>query len=160
VAAASKRVSDLEQHLGISLLYRYANGVKLTETGHVCFQHALDVLEGVERMSSALSDYGPGVRGQICIWANASVITQFLPDDLSAFMRAHPGIRITLEERNSIEVASALRTNRADIGIFAERTQTEGVAVFDYRRDRLVVVTPRNHPLAQRKSLSLADALD
>jgi DNA-binding transcriptional LysR family regulator len=53
---------------------------------------------------------------------------------------------------------AALRENRADIGIFAERTQTEGVAVFEYRRDQLVLITPRDHPLAQRKSLSLADA--
>lgn len=160
VAAASKRISDLERHLGVSLLYRHANGVKLTEAGRVCFQHALDVLEGVERMSGAMSDYAAGVRGQIRIWANTSAITQFLPDDLSAFMRAHPGIRITLEERNSIEVVAALRENRADIGIFAERTQTEGVAVFEYRRDQLVLITPKDHPLAQRRSLSLADALD
>jgi DNA-binding transcriptional LysR family regulator len=93
VAAASKRISDLEKHLGVSLLYRHASGVKLTEAGRVCFQHALDVLEGVERLSNAMSDYAAGVRGQIRIWANTSAITQFLPDDLSAFMRAHPGIR-------------------------------------------------------------------
>jgi DNA-binding transcriptional LysR family regulator len=160
VAAASKRISDLERHLGVPLLYRHANGVKPTEAGHVCFQHALDVLEGVDRMSSAMSDYAAGARGQIRIWANTSAITQFLPDDLSAFMRAHPGIRITLEERNSIEVVAALRENRADIGIFAERTLTEGVSVFEYRRDQLVLITPRNHPLARRKSVSLADALD
>ncbi|SNS84067.1 transcriptional regulator, LysR family [Noviherbaspirillum humi] len=160
VAAASKRISDLEAHLGASLLYRHASGVKLTEAGHVCFQHALGVLEGVQRMSGAMSDYAAGVRGQIRIWANTSAITQFLPDDLSAFMRQHPGIRIGLEERNSVEVVAALRENRADIGIFAERTRADDVAVFEYRRDQLVMVTTRDHPLAQRKSISLSDAVD
>lgn len=160
VAAASKRISDLEAHLGTSLLYRHANGVTLTEAGHACFQHALSIIQDVERMSGAMSDFAAGVRGQVRIWANTSAITQFLPDDLSRFMRAHPGIRVNLEERNSGDVVAAVRENRADIGIFADRTPAEDLAVFEYRRDRLVLIVPRDHPLAVHKKLSLSDALD
>jgi DNA-binding transcriptional LysR family regulator len=160
VAAASKRISDLEAHLGASLLYRHANGVKLTEAGHACFQHALGIIQDVERLSGVMSDYAAGSRGQVRIWANTSAITQFLPDDLGEFMQSHPGIGIDLEERNSGDVVAAVRENRADIGIFAERTPAGGISVFEYRRDELVVIVPKKHPLAARKSLSLSDALD
>ena len=160
VAAASKRVSDLEKHLGVSLLYRHANGVKLTETGHVCFQHALDVLEGVERMSSALSDYGAGVRGQIRIWANTSAITQFMPADLAAFSRLHPGIRIELNEENSHEVVLAVLEGRAELGVFADRTPMLGLHVLPYRKDRLVLVVPKGHPLAGAKRIAFEAAVE
>jgi DNA-binding transcriptional LysR family regulator len=160
VAAASKRISDLEAHLGTRLLYRHANGVKLTEAGHACFQHALEIIQNVERMSGVMSDYAAGIRGQVRIWANTSAITQFLPDDLSKFMRTHPGIRIDLEERTSGDIVAAVRENRADLGIFADRTPAEGIAVFEYCRDQLVLIMPKDHPLATHRSLSLSDALD
>jgi DNA-binding transcriptional LysR family regulator len=160
VAAASKRISDLEAHLGAKILYRHANGVKLTEAGHVCFQHVLGIIQDLERMSGAMSDYAAGVRGQVRIWANTSALTQFLPDDLSRFMDSHPGIRIDLEERNSGEIVAAVRENRADIGIFADRTPAEDIAVFEYRKDTLVVIVPKNHPLAVRRNVSLSDTLD
>lgn len=160
VAAASKRISDLESHLGTTLLYRHANGVKLTEAGHAFFQHALGIIQNVERMSGVMSDYAAGSRGQVRIWANTSAITQFLPDDLGDFMRLYPGIGIDLEERNSGDVIAAVRENRADIGIFADRTPADGISTFEYRRDELVVIVPKRHPLATCKSLSLSDALD
>lgn len=160
VAAASKRISDLESNLGTRLLFRHANGVKLTEAGHVCFQHVLGIMHNVETMSGAMADYAAGVRGQVRIWANTSAVTQFLPDDLPRFMSSHPGIRIDLEEGNSSEVVTAVRENRADIGIFAERTPAENLAIFEYRRDKLVLVAPKNHPLATRKKVTLSDALE
>lgn len=160
VAAASKRIADLEAHLGTSLLYRHANGVTMTEAGHVCFQHALGIIQNVEQMSGAMSDYAAGTRGHVRIWANTSAITQFLPDDLSRFMQAHPGILINLEERNSGDVVAAVRENRADIGIFADRTPADDLTVFEYRSDKLVLIVPKDHPLAVHTHLSLSDALD
>jgi DNA-binding transcriptional LysR family regulator len=160
VAAASKRITDLEAHLGTELLYRYSNGVKLTEAGNTFFQHALEIIQDVERMSSTMSDYAAGSRGQVRIWANTSAITQFLPDDLMLFMRAHPAIRIDLEEQNSGAIVAAVRENRADIGIYADQTPADGMTVFDYRRDELVLIVPKDHALAGRASISLSDALD
>jgi DNA-binding transcriptional LysR family regulator len=160
VAAASKRISDLETHLGTRLLYRHANGVTMTEAGHACFQHALGILQDVDKMSGALSDFAAGSRGQVRIWANTSAITQFLPDDLTRFRRAHPGIRIGLEERTSGDVVAAVRENRADIGIFADRTAAGDLEVFDYRKDRLVLIVAPDHPLAAHDSVALAQALD
>jgi DNA-binding transcriptional LysR family regulator len=64
VVAASKRISDLENYLGTTPLYRHASGVTLTEAGYACFQHALSVLQDVDRMSGAMSDFAAGERGR------------------------------------------------------------------------------------------------
>lgn len=160
LAAASKRVSDLETHLGTALLYRHANGVTLTEAGHACFQHAVGIILDVERMLGVMSDYAAGARGQIRIWANTSAITQFLPDDLSSFMRSHTGVRIDVEERNSGDVVAGVRENRTDIGIFAAPTPAQDLAVFEYRTQELALIVPVAHPLAMLKNVAFADVLD
>jgi DNA-binding transcriptional LysR family regulator len=160
LAAASKRISDLESYLGTSLLYRHAGGVTLTDAGNACFQHALGIIQDVDRMSGVMSDYASGIRGHVRIWANTSAITQFLPDDLQKFIQAHAGIRIDVEERNSGDIVAGVRENRTDIGIFADPTPTAGIAVFDYRKQRLGLVVSKDHPLAARKSIILSDVID
>ena len=159
VGAASKRISDLEAALGSPLLYRNAAGVELTDAGQACLAHALRVLQEVEQMAGALSDFAQGVRGQVRIAANTSSLTQFLPEDLAAFMDEHPAVRIDLEEQNSIDIVTAVLENRADIGVFADRTAADGLATFPYRLDELVLIVPQRHPLAAEPQVAFADTL-
>ena len=92
VGAASKRISDLEAALDTQLLYRNAAGVELTEAGQACLVHALRVLQEVEQMAVTLSGLCPGRARTVRIAANTSSLTQFLPEDLAAFMEAHPAV--------------------------------------------------------------------
>lgn len=159
VGAASKRISDLEAALGTALLYRHASGVALTDAGQACLRHALRVLEEVEQMTGAMSDYAFGVKGMVRLYANTSAITQFLAEDLAVFMDAHPAIQISMREENSTHIVRALTENQGDLGIFADRTPSGDLRTFPYRSDQLVVVAPRRHPLAQCRQLRFADTL-
>ncbi len=160
VGAASRRITDLEAALGTQLLYRRASGVELTEAGQACLAHAQRVLHEVGQMAGSLSEYAHGLRGQVRIAANTSSLTQFLPEDLAVFMQDQPGVRIDLEEQNSAEVVQALRYNRADVGIFAERTPCSDLETFPYRLDELVLVAHPTHPLASHSSLAFIDTVD
>jgi len=160
VGAASKRISDLEAALGTPLLFRTASGVALTDAGQACLQHAQRVLQEVEQLAGTLSDFAGGVRGQVRIAANTSSITQFLPEDLAAFMQAHPAVRIELEEQNSADIVAAVAENRADVGIVADRMPLRGLHAMPYRLDELVLVAPTGHPLAARRRVAFADTLD
>ena len=159
VGAASKRISDLEAALGTPLLYRHASGVELTDAGQACLRHALRVLQEVEQMAGAMSDYAFGVKGMVRLYANTSAITQFLAKDLAVFMEAHPAVQISLREENSTHIVRALIENQGDVGIFADRTPCDGLLTFPYRSDQLVVIAPPRHPLATSRELSFADTL-
>ena len=158
LAAVSKRVSDLESQLGISLLYRQPKGVELTPAGHALLHHARNVLDNLQRMNADLSEFSQGVKGHVRIHANTSAVIQFLPEDLSTFARRHPQVKIDLEERVSTDTLRALREGLTDIGIFAGHLPADELQVFPYRQDQLVLVTPRDHPLAKRECLALRDA--
>lgn len=159
IGAASKRISDLEVALGTPLLYRHAGGVELTEAGQAFLHHSLRVVHEMEQMASALSDYAFGVKGHVRLGANTSAITQFLSDDLAAFMREHPAIRISLKEENSTHIVNAVINNQADLGIFADRTPCAGLTTYHYRYDELVLIVPRHHPLSTSRQVNFADTL-
>jgi DNA-binding transcriptional LysR family regulator len=85
---------------------------------------------------------------------------QFLPTDLQRFLADNASIRITLEERLSGEVIEALGAGRADLGIFADNVPAPMVDKRVYRRDRLIILVPADHPLAGVKQIAFADTLD
>lgn len=158
LAAVSKRISDLEGQLGVSLLYRQPKGVELTPAGHALLHHARNLLDGLQQMDADLSEFSQGVKGHVRIHANTSAVIEFLPEDLSAFARLHPEVKIDLEERVSSDTLRALREGLTDIGIFAGHMPAEDLQVFGYREDSLVLVTPREHPLATRQHIALREA--
>jgi DNA-binding transcriptional LysR family regulator len=160
VGAASKRISDLEAAVGAELFDRHSRGVTLTIAGQALHRHAQRILSDVDLLAADLSDYAAGVMGVVRLWANTSAVTQFLPTDIATFVSANPGIRIELEEQNSSEVVLAVLDGRADMGILADRTPPLGLQTVTYREDRLVLVVPKSHPLASRKSIGVADAAD
>lgn len=160
VGAASKRVADLEASFGVRLLERHSRGVKLTPAGEALHRHVQRILADVDQMDADLSDHAKGLMGVVRLWANTSAITQFLPADLAAFAQLQPGIRIELNEADSHEVVLAVLDGRADLGIFADRTPALGLQTRPYRHDRLVLVVPPSHPLAKRKKMAFAEAVD
>lgn len=160
IGAASKRITDLEAAVGTVLLERHSRGVTLTEAGQALQRHAQRILGDVDQLAADLSDYASGLVGVVRLWANTSAVTQFLPTEIAAFASENPGIRIELEEEDSTEVVLAVVDGRADFGIFADRTPTLGLHVMNYRQDRLVLVVPRGHALAKRRSVHFAEAID
>jgi DNA-binding transcriptional LysR family regulator len=160
VGAASKRISDLEQAVGTELLERHSRGVTLTLAGEALYRHAQRILGDVDLLAAELSDYASGIVGVVRLWANTSAVTQFLPQELAAFSQANPGIRIELEEKNSSEIVLAVLDSRADLGIFADRTQALGLHQIDYRSDHLGLIVPRSHPLASQRAVHFHEVLE
>jgi DNA-binding transcriptional LysR family regulator len=159
LSALSKRVAELERTVGCALFLRMPRGLDPTPAGQQLINHARDVLDTVNRMAGQMSDYAIGVRGHVRVWANTSAIIQFLPQDLSTFLREQPFVRISLEESLSTNIVAAISTGSADLGIFADNVPAPGVDKLPYRQDRLVVLVPPDHPLASLSEVEFAETL-
>ncbi len=161
-SAVSKRLSDLESTLGSRLLDRHARGATPTPAGQSLLHHARSVLFSLDKMQGELSEYADGVRGHVRVHANISAIVQFLPEDLGTFIGRHEGIKIDLEEHLSTEVLRAVHEGAADLGIChtGSNGQPNDLQTRRYRQDRLTLVVPRYHPLAEHESLAFTDSLE
>ena len=104
LAAASKRLSDLESRLGITLFERRARGVEITAAGRALVHHIRNLQTTLHALESEVAEFAQGIQGQLRVVANASAIAEFLPSDLARFSKAHPGIRVSLEDRTSAEI--------------------------------------------------------
>ncbi|PVZ36926.1 LysR substrate-binding domain-containing protein [Pseudomonas sp. CC120222-01a] len=160
VSAISKRITELEAQIGSALLVRNARGVDLTPAGQSLLFYARQIKQTMAQLDTELSGYATGVKGHIRIHAITSALSQFLPQDLAGFSLLYPAIKFDIEERVGSAVIRAVADGRADLGIVAAQTSTQGLDTYPYRHDELTLAVPASHPLARLKDVSFREVLD
>jgi DNA-binding transcriptional LysR family regulator len=158
--AASARIRALEKHAGVPLLERHARGVTLTSAGQAFLHHARAILRQTEELKADLADYSRGLRGHVRIHANTTAVTDILPAVLPGFLKANPKVNVEIVERQNPEIVLGVLEARADIGIVSTHIESPGLRAVHFTTDRLVLVVPRGHRIARRKSISYAETLD
>lgn len=156
-SAISKRISDLEDQIGVALIHRLRDGIKPTAAGQVLYEHVRGINSAVDRLQADLSEFTTGERGRIRLWANTSAVTQFLPEDLKAYVDQRPAVRIELREDTSARILEAVRDGTADIGIFSGHIGQAELEQRIYRKDTLMVIAPRGHALEGEEKLTIRD---
>lgn len=160
LAAASRRIRELEDAVGEPLFERHGRGVRPTAAGRVFARHALGLLQSLEQMGSELADLRQGIARHVRLCASTAAINQFLPPLLARYARQQEQVRVDLEEQVSTAVVATLREGRADIGVFVEGAETEGLDCRLFRRDELVLVLPARHRLVGRGAVAFGEALE
>ncbi|HPX60809.1 MAG TPA: LysR family transcriptional regulator [Deltaproteobacteria bacterium] len=159
-SAVSKRISELESLFRTPLVTRTNKGVVPTDAGVTLLHLARGVLNDLSNMALQISEYSSGVRGHVRLCANISSINQFLPREIGTFMELHPQIHIHLEENVSEGIIRAVADSTADVGIVTTATQRPDLEFYPYHNDQLIVIVPKDHALAQRKSICFSETLD
>ncbi|EKS35262.1 LysR substrate-binding domain-containing protein [Afipia clevelandensis] len=159
LASASARIKGMEAALGVPLLERQRRGVRLTAAGESLLDHARIVLHQVAAMQGELTAYARGMKARIHMLANTSGASEHLPKALASFLADHPAISVDIEERESTEIATALASGAADIGLAVEAMLPEGLERFPFCDDRLVLVVPANDEIASRRQASFRDVV-
>src|SRR6202012_2648210 len=159
LAAASTRIRNMEETLGVALLTRGRAGVTPTQAGRTLLQHARTILRQAERLHEDLGAYSGGLGGQIRVLSNTNALTEFLPEALSSFLATHPTVSVDLEERLSDEIVGLIAEGAADLCIVAGTVDLGALATFPFRSDRFVVACPTGHPLAAKTSVRFAQVL-
>jgi DNA-binding transcriptional LysR family regulator len=157
LASASERIKGLEAALGVALFKRVRRGVELTPAGESLLDHARVIMHNVEAMRGDLASFAAGVRASVHMLANTSVLSEHLPKALAQFLREHPDIDVDVEERESVDIASAIVSGSAELGFAAEHALPDNVERFTFGEDRLTLVAARRGKLAGRRQIDFHD---
>lgn len=160
LAAASRRLSDLEARFGVPLFERRARGVEPTEAGRALVRHIRGLHASLHALESEVAEFARGIKGHLRVVANAGAIAECLPPDLAGFSQAHPQIRISLEDQTSSEVQAAVAEGRADVGIFVPPQLDNRLTTWRYRNGSLAAMVPQDHVLASETRVRFEALLD
>ncbi len=159
LAAASRRIAEFEAKSGVRLFERHARGVRPTPAGRVLLARMQLVLGGVDGLADTIEDLRNGVAEHLLLAACDAAITQFLPRVLRDFLAESPRVRVVIEERRSNDIIRAVVERQRSLGIVWGDVELRGLVVTPFARDELVLVVPRSHALARRRSVRFIEAL-
>jgi len=96
-SVVSHHISQLEEHLGVALLYRSTRKLALTREGERLLASTHSMIEGVEGAFAEISNTAGNPSGELRITAPAILIQSPLTDSIASFSMQYPGINIVLE---------------------------------------------------------------
>ena len=144
----SRMINDLEKEWNVSLLERNRTGVKLTSDGMKILPIAQSVCNEFNRLQEQVDEINGLESGLIRIGTFSSVATHWLPNIIKEFQKDYPNIDYELLLGDYTEIEEWIKTGRVDLGFLRLPTTEEFETIF-LEEDKLLVVLPENHPLAE-----------
>ncbi len=148
VAAVSARLKKLEESFNLRLFERTGRGIRPTLAGEMFARNARKLIDDARRAQTTLDNFADGRGGHVRLLSNTNMLAEHIPQALGTFLAAHADVTVSVEDKPSLEVVSMLRNGEADIGIVASSADMSGLESWRFVPDRLVLVTPPEHPLA------------
>ncbi len=155
----TRKIQQLEQELGATLLKRGRRGVQPTPEGLLLLEKSMHLLGMVDDLHNTLPGHGKQRSGVITVMGSYSMTAGRLLDDIHNFllMEENKGVRVVLKEADKQTIVDQVRSGAAAMGVFWDATETSGLETFAYCHDRAAVVVHRSHPLAQQASVTYQD---
>ena len=96
-ASVSRRISGLEEALGVRLLNRTTRQLSLTDIGQQYYLDVHNVLDALQESEERLQEGGADIKGNLRLAAPMSFGIQAIAPLLPGFLVQHPGLRIDLQ---------------------------------------------------------------
>ena len=153
-ASLSRRISRVEDELGLTLFERSHAGIRLTKAGRAAIVHVRRALGNLDAIMST----GQGeASGEIGLGVRLPLVGEPIQSLLRAWRTRHPQINLKVHELNNRDILSAVEERRLDLAFIAKHTLWAGAASIPIYRERLLLALPKVHPLGRRKTLAWSD---
>ncbi len=96
----SRRVSRLEERLGVRLLERTTRKIRMTELGEIYYAHCRRIIEEAEHADIRVSQALEVPRGQLRVSASVTVGQNIIGPVLGQFVKAYPEVKIQMTLTN------------------------------------------------------------
>lgn len=156
----SAQISRLEEVLGVPLIHRTHRPVTPTDAGLELLPLARRVLSDVDDVVHGVTEVEGLRRGHVAIGATPSLATALLPHVLARFHHRYPGITITVLERDSDVLVEELESGALDLALVIMPSSRPTLDDVVLATEQLVALVTRDHPLAERERISIADLRD
>ncbi|MCP8350211.1 LysR family transcriptional regulator [Pseudomonas sp. FBF18] len=158
--ALSQQIRQLEHSLDVSLFERGNKRLLPTLAAHTLYNHALPLLDGLQRAREALRNFCGQALRTLAIGVLQTVRPSLVPQLLDRLRKAQPHLVVQIYELSGLEIERRLLNGTLDIGISYLPPRQPGLHGLLLYEDELQLVIPHTHPLREFKKVSLKQAAE
>ena len=163
-SSVSEAVATLERELGVTLLDRSSRPVRLTPSGEVVLAHADALIVQATAIQTDLVALTSGDVGRLRLAGFYTAWSTFLPTAVADFTRAHPGVRLDLEQFDPPAALRQLRAGELDLAVIyrfqpgdpADDPEARLSSTY-LAHDPYALAVPAASPLARKRRLKVVD---
>jgi DNA-binding transcriptional LysR family regulator len=138
--AVSRRLSQLEERLGVRLLNRTTRRISLTSEGEVYFQNAQRILSDIDELERRVSSSRAAPKGLLRVNAPLGFGRSYVGPAISAFTKTYPDVEVQL---HLTDRPVGLPDEAIDVSIrFGEMPDSRLIAKKIAANRRLLVASP------------------
>lgn len=158
--ALSQQIRQLERSLDVALFQRIGKRLVPTVAAHTLYNHAVPLLEGLERAHEALRGFRGQAARSLAIGVLQTVNASLVPYLVERLHAAQPHLQVRIYELSGVEIERRLLAGQLDIGIGFLPPRQPALHGVELYPDELQLVIPADHPLREFKKVSLAQAAE
>jgi DNA-binding transcriptional LysR family regulator len=152
--ALSRIIKSLENELGTTLFIRTRKKLLLTESGHVLKKHALKIEQQLQELGEEL-DRVVMLKKHVRIGLPTIVNSTFFSQLIASFHQEYPDVTFQLDEDGSKAIEDKVSLDLLDFGVVVLRENNEDIDYFKFVKEKLKLVVPSSHHLADRQEVLL-----
>ncbi|MBP6058693.1 MAG: LysR family transcriptional regulator [Nitrosomonas sp.] len=96
-SVVSRRLKELEEHLGVELFHRTTRQMNLTDSGRAFYQQCVRILDDILEAEHATSQFHGALKGSLKIAVPLSFGLMHLGPAINEFLQMHPDIEFDLD---------------------------------------------------------------
>jgi len=150
----SMQIKKLTDAIGLPLFEQIGKKMYLTEAGRELHQACHGIFEHLTQFEMIAADMKGLKAGKLRL-AVVTTAEYFAPRLLGMFCQQYPEIEVSLEVSNRKHILDRLAKNMDDLYILDLPPENEEIIVQSFLQNPLVVLASANHPLANKKKITL-----
>ncbi|MFC3652746.1 LysR family transcriptional regulator [Dyella humi] len=156
--SVSLQLQALERELGMELLHRSRRRINLTDAGEALYELARPLVEGWENLDRQFQAKVKGLQaGKLTVAAGSSTIQYLLPGLVRQYRERFPDVQLQLANVTGKDGMALLRADEADFAVGSMLDVPNDIAWAPVYHYDPMLITPLDHPLAQKESVLLDD---
>ncbi len=152
----SSQIKQLTKAIGLPLFEQIGKRLYLTEAGKELLQTCQEIFERLENFEMKVADLKGTRQGQLKL-AVITTAKYFIPRILGSFCQQYPGIDVSLKVTNHQQIQRRMMENQDDLYVLSHPPDSMDLSTQPFLDNPLVVIAPRNHPLAGKKKIPIAN---
>lgn len=150
----SMQIKKLTDAIGLPLFEQIGKKMFLTEAGRELHQACHGIFEHLTQFEMIAADMKGLKAGKLRL-AVVTTAEYFAPRLLGMFCQQYPEIEVSLEVSNRKHILDRLANNMDDLYILDLPPENDEIIVQSFLQNPLVVLASVNHPLANKKKITL-----
>lgn len=138
----SNNIQNLETELSTTLLDRKSKIITLTDSGHVLYRYAVDIINMRDQAKWTIKDENHPIEGTIEIKSSSIPEEYILPYIIRDFTKLYPLVSFSVSNNSSTNILDDIIEGRESFGIVGAKYSSRMLEYIDFYEDELILAVP------------------